>query len=317
MNGANCFLSGLAYSVGNIKPIDELAGAENASIELLNTLKSRGLRNFCEDSRTIPEMCLASAQQTLRATNLTPAQIHAVVFTSSNSDGLVADDDETALFTALHAAGFIKTRIIGLTLQACSACGEALQIACDLINDPAKKALVIVFGKKKANRLGPQANTIFSDGAASCIISADGGEFEICAIESMINTYLGSMGRTGNVQQTHGGLLDLRELSRKVCARSGVHAKAMRAFFGTNASLGHLNFMAQAAGMPHDKVYEDDVAEYGHLHSCDNLISLKNYSTKHTLNPNDHLMLTAWSSHVVSAAVLRYVGTVEPAKVAC
>ena len=110
---------------------------------------------------------------------------------------LVADDDETPLFTALHGAGFTKTRIIGLTLQACSACGEAFQIACDLINDPAKKALVIVFGKKKTNRLGPQANTIFSDGAASCIISSDSGEFEICAIESMINTYLGSIACTG------------------------------------------------------------------------------------------------------------------------
>ena len=194
-------------------------------------------------------------------------------------------------------------------MQACSACGEALQIACDLINDPAKKALVIVFGKKKANRLGPQANTIFSDGAVSCIVSADTGEFEICAIESMINTYLGSMGRAGgSVQQTYNGLLDLKELSKKVCERSGVKAKAMRAFFGTNASLGHLNFMAQAAGMPPDKIYGDDVADYGHLHSSDNLISLKNYSTKHTLNPNDHLMLTAWSSHVVSAAVLRYIG---------
>jgi 3-oxoacyl-[acyl-carrier-protein] synthase III len=308
MNGAKRFLSGLAYSVGSIKPIDALAGMENVSSELLATLRSRGLKNFCEDNRTIPEMCLASALQTLQATNLTPAQIHAVVFTSSNSDGLVADDDETALFTALHGAGFLKTRIIGLTLQACSACGEALQIACDLINDPAKKALVIVFGKKKANRLGPQSNTIFSDGAASCIVSADTGDFEICAIESMINTYLGSMGRTGNIAQTQGGLLDLRELSKKVCERSGIKAKSMRAFFGTNASLGHLNFMAQAAGMPMEKVYQDDVAQYGHLHSCDNLISLKNYSAKHTLAPNDHLMITAWSSHVVSAAVLRYVG---------
>lgn len=308
MNGTKHFLSGLAYTVGEIRPIDALAGVDSVTVELLNTLKSRGLKNFCEDSRTIPEMCLASALQTLQATNLTPAQIHAVVFTSSNSDGLVTDDDETALFAALHAAGFVKTRIIGLTLQACSACGEAFQIACDLINDPAKKALVIVFGKKRANRVGPQANTVFSDGAASCIVSSGSGDFEICASESMINTYLGSMGRKGNINQTHGGLLDLRELSKRVCEKSGMQPKAMRAFFGTNASLGHLNFMAQAAGMPLEKVYQDDVAQYGHLHSCDNLISLKNYSTKHPLAPNDHMMLTAWSSHVVSASVLRYVG---------
>lgn len=308
MNGIKHFLSGLAYSIGQVKPIDDLAGVDNVTVDLLNILKSRGLKNFCEDSRTIPEMCLASALQTLEATNLKPAQIHAVVFTSSNSDGLVTDDDETALFTALHSAGFVKTRVIGLTLQACSACGEAFQLACDLVNDPEKKALVIVFGKKKANRVGPQANTVFSDAAASCIVSAGSGDFEICASESMINTYLGSMGRSGNINQTHGGLLDLRELSRKVCEQSGVDPKAMRAFFGTNASLGHLNFMAQAAGMPLAKVYHDDVEQYGHLHSCDNLISLKNYSAKNPLAPNDHLMLTAWSSHVVSASILRYVG---------
>lgn len=308
MDGPKHFLSGLAYSVGRITPIDALAGVDSISVELLNILKSRGLRYFCEDSRTIPEMCLASALQTLEATHLTPAQIYAVVFTSSNSDGLVTDDDETALFAALHTAGFIKTRIIGLTLQACSACGEAFQIARDLSHDSTRKALVIVFGKKRSNRVGPQANTVFSDGAASCIVSSESGNFEMCASESMIDTYLGSMGRTGNVNQTYGGLLDLRELSKRVCDKSGVQAKAMRAFFGTNASLEHLNFMAQAAGVPLDKVYDDDVAEYGHLHSCDNLISLKNYSIKHTLVPNDHVMLTAWSSHVVSASVLRYIG---------
>ena len=306
---ARRFLSGLAYTVGMIKPIDVLAGVDNISPELVNTLKSRGLKNFCEDPRTIPDMCLDSALQTLKATNLSPAQIHAVVFTSSNSDGLIADDDETALFAALHTAGFAKTRIIGLTLQACSACGEAFQIACDLINDPAKRALVIVFGKKKMNRVGPQANTVFSDGAASCIVSASAGDFEICASESMINIYLGSMGRSGNVAQTHGGLLDLRELCRKVYKESGVQAKAVRAFFGTNASLGHLNFMAQAAGVPLNKVYQDDLQEYGHLHSCDNLISLKNYSNKYGLAVNDYLLLTAWSSHVLSASVLRYSGS--------
>jgi 3-oxoacyl-[acyl-carrier-protein] synthase III len=308
MNDRKHFLSGLAYTVGRITPIDALAGVDSVSLELVNTLKSRGLRHFCEDCRTIPEMCLASALQTLDATHLTPAQIYAVVFTSSNSDGLVTDDDETALFSSLHTAGFTKTRIIGLTLQACSACGEAFQIARDLGTDPARKALVIVFGKKRSNRVGPQANTVFSDGAASCIVSSEHGNFEMCASESMIDTYLGSMGRTGNVNQTYGGLLGLRELSKRVCDKSGVQPKAMRAFFGTNASLEHLNFMAQAAGVPLDKVYDDDVAEYGHLHSCDNLISLKNYSTKHPLVPNDYVMLTAWSSHVVSASVLRYIG---------
>lgn len=37
MNVVNRFMSGLAYSVGRIKPIDALAAVESVSVDLLDT----------------------------------------------------------------------------------------------------------------------------------------------------------------------------------------------------------------------------------------------------------------------------------------
>ena len=42
---------------------------------------------------------------------------------------------------------------------------RGVQLACDLAGNRAKRILLIIFGKRCANRLGPQAKAVFSDGA--------------------------------------------------------------------------------------------------------------------------------------------------------
>jgi|GEM_PF-3196706 len=304
------YLSHIGCSVGAAQPVAALAQKEKLSSDVLATFQQRGLRDYREDSRGIPEMCVASALETLAEAGLEPADVDSILIASSNSDGLVSDDDETALFTALHGAGFERARVLGLTLQACSAGGDALRVAGGLVGPGSgSPILVIVFGqKKKMSRLGPQANLVFSDGAASCLVSSGKGTFEICASEGVTNMRLGEMGRAGSIAQFQGGLIELREITRKVCEDAEVELDEIRAFFGTNAGVGHLQLMAQAAEVPLDRIYEDDVASYSHVHSCDNLISLRHFSEKNTLAPGDPFLLLAWSPHVVSASILRYRG---------
>ena len=60
--------------------------------------------------------------------------------------------------------------------------------------------------------------------------------------------------------------------------------------------------------IPSELIYADDVPRFSHVHSCDNLISLKNYADANALQPGDLFLLLGWSPHVFSAAVLRYRG---------
>jgi 3-oxoacyl-[acyl-carrier-protein] synthase III len=305
------FLSHIAYSVGAPTPIETLGEREGLSAEVLAAFRQRGLRDYREDARSLADMCVASALETLSLAELQPADVDSIVIVSSNADAMVEDDDETALFAALYRAGFERGRIIGLTLQACSAVGDALRVAGGLVESGTgdRPVLVVIFGQKqKTSRLGPQANLVFSDGAASCLVSAAAGTFEICAGETVTNTHLAEMGRGGNIAQFQGGLMELRDVTRKVCADAGIEVGDVRAFLGTNAGVGHLQLMAEAAGVPADRIYAEDVPFFSHVHSCDNLISLRNYTERHELAAGDLFLLLGWSPHVFSAAVLRYCG---------
>ena len=309
-NGTNQFISGIAYSVGTSHCIESLQESEGISPEVLGDLKGRGLRNFYQDTRSIPEMCMAAAEATLRLMDLKPEEIDVILLSTSNADWVNTLDAETALFTVFRKCGFIRTRLIGLSLQACSALGETVRIAADLVSgqDPVKRVLLIIFGRKETpSRLGPAASTVYSDGAASCIVSADKGGFEICASESLFNIHLGAMGRLGNFDQFLGGVQDLGEISRSVYRKAGIGPEDVKVLFCTNGSLVHLRVMANAAKIPSDRVYGKDVGRFAHVYSCDNLISLKNYSSEQILQPGSYYLLLGWSPHIVSGAILRCV----------
>src|SRR5262249_14764281 len=117
-----------------------------------------------------------------------------------------------------------------------------------------------------------------------------------------------TMGRGGNIAQFQGGLMELRDVAHRACEQAGVKIEDLRAFLGTNAGIGHLELMANAAGIPAEIIWSDDVSRFSHVHSCDNLISLKNYCDANELAAGDLLLLLGWSPHVFSAAVIRYLG---------
>ena len=115
------------------------------------------------------------------------------------------------------------------------------------------------------------------------------------------------MGRLGNFEQFTGGVQDLGAICKRVYEKSGTGPEHICALFGTNGSLVHLRVMANAAKVAADRVYNHDVGRFAHVYSCDNLISLKNYSAENTLVPGSEYLLLGWSPHIVSAVILRYV----------
>lgn len=312
-NTAERFLSAIAYSVGQSREIEALHESEGISSIAVADLKERGISRYCEEARSIPESCISSALETLRSASLSPRQIDIVLLATSNASWVNTLDDETALFTVFRDAGFNRTRLIGISLQACSAFGESARIAADLVvEDSTTKVLLILFGRKETpSRLGPAATTVYSDGVASCIVGSEQGGFAIAASESLFNIQLGAMGRLGNFDQFVGGVQDLGEICKRVYKKAGIGPESIRALFCTNGSLVHARVMANAAQIPLERVYTKDIARFAHVYSCDNLISLKNYATENRLSRGDQYLLMGWSPHVVSAAILRYVGSSE------
>jgi 3-oxoacyl-[acyl-carrier-protein] synthase III len=110
------------------------------------------------------------------------------------------------------------------------------------------------------------------------------------------------------MQYLEHGLEDLMEISKRVYQSSGVGPSEIEALFATNGSSTYLELMAEAAQMPVSRAYAEDVSRYGHVHSCDNLISLKSYAERTNCSAGRCYMLLAWSPYVVSASILRSNG---------
>ena len=311
MEAFRSFLSGIAYSLGSVTPIDELQETETISAESLAILKQRGLASFCKETRPTPDMCLSSVFETLGSVSLTPERIDAIVFANSYPDWNA--ENETALLTAFYQAGFGRAYIVGLTLQGCSACAAALRVASDLTKNRLiiDNALVILCGRvSDGSRLGPHATTINGDGAASCIVSSEHGQFEILASESQTNASLAGMEQSSKslTRYVRTGFLDLCEISGRALSSSGMRSSEIRALFGTNGSLMYLDLMAEATQVPPERVYKEPLATYGHVHACDNLIGLKTYCEKSEPRRGENYMLLGWSPYVVSASIIRFVG---------
>jgi 3-oxoacyl-[acyl-carrier-protein] synthase-3 len=304
-------LRGLAYATGSAHAIDDLAEREGAMPETIAALRSRGLERYCE-STSLAAMCLQSIAETLESSALSPEQIDAIVFANSSADWDEAD--EMAMNSAFHESGFGTTTIVGVMMQGCSASSTALRVAVNLIGEGSgvENVLIVLAGRVRASasRVPPGGATVFSDGAASCVVSSEYGDFAILANDNCSNTYLAA---TLDPQSTkfgryvEAGFHDLSEIARRTLKKAGVPAADVRALFGTNGSSLYPDWMAAAAQLPAANAYRSDIARFAHVHSCDNFISLKNCMEHTAFAAGDHVMLMSWSPFVLSASVLRYL----------
>jgi len=303
------FLSGIAFKAGESRPLEALIEETHSSEATLQALKANGLARFCENREPLASLCMAAAAETLELTSTRAQDIKAVVLAGSNSDAIVSDDDENNFFAALHELGITHSRVIGVSMLSCSAYADAFTAASMAIASETGPALLIVFGeRKKMSRIVAQGNMVFSDGAVSCLIGKETRGFEICASESLTDTGLGMLPRGGSLRHLGDGVRDMYYLSNRLYERSGVRPDGLRAFFGINGGITQLRIMAQAAGLPLHLAYDADIPRFAHVHSCDGLISLRNYSRDNPLRGGDNFLLMSWSPHIVCGSILRYTG---------
>lgn len=303
-------IASIAYSLGEVKTVASLEANEGIAPSVISSLKDRGLHHYCEDDRSISQMCVASIRETMASSQLAPDDIDAIVIGPSMAYWNL--DEEHALLTALNSAGFSKSQIIGVTMQACSVVASALQIARDFVNRGGRqrRVLVVVFGQRvEGDRIAPQATTLFSDGAVSCIVSRDRGNFEILATDSITDTTLATMEWSSEnfPKYFQAGVALLRKVIVSVYSQVGVKAENVAAAIGTNGSTVYLQMIGLAAGLPPAKVHKTDLARYAHVYGCDNLIGLHNRNEEAPFSAGQYVLLVAWAPLTVSACLLRCV----------
>jgi 3-oxoacyl-[acyl-carrier-protein] synthase III len=303
-------VSSICYSVGKIRPIAALLDSGVADQSTLDSLAAKGIQNFCEDSRAAHDMCMACVKDTLSESGLRASDIDAVVIGPSRAKWDLAD--EQSLLAALASIALPRTQIYGISMQACSVANAALDLARLLVlaHSKVKNVLVIVFGKNdEDSRVAPEAATLFSDGAVSCIVSSDFGNLEIVGAASVTDPALAALEWTGSNfgKYLQSGVASLHAVCESVYQQGQVAPRDIAAVFGTNGSSIYLQMIGFAAEGPGDRVYSENLSRYGHVYGCDNLIGIKDRMLAQDFDSGAHVISVAWAPNVASACLLRRV----------
>jgi len=266
------FLRGPQYVLGEIEAdyttIDNLRDKADA-YRMMPDPKLWGWGGFNRTERGLDAMAVDSGSATLRAAGLAPSSIDALVLCSTLIPG-PSEGHGRFVETVLTGIGLGDIPFYGQTLNRCVNLLAALDVASAFVAAGRYRRVLVVTTDRvaaEAERLSSYA--LFSDGAASCVVAADGDPdaFEIvsCATAQDASSLDWSKEISSDLaRQVNDSLL--RPLGMKLGDVAGL--------MHTNIFLPLVVTKERQAGFTPEQLYTDNIARLGHCFAADPLINL-------------------------------------------
>lgn len=276
------YLDHIAYCVGEARPI--------ASIEpiaqdegLLSMLTALGMDQYRHSTRSPTEMATDCVRETLESAKLAPAEVDALVYTSSsfwNRDFYGLDIGKMC-----RNIGLERVTPVGVFLAECGNLVSALRVARGLLSEDGCRHVLVVSAdacQDPQQRLVPPAVSVLSDGAASCIMGRRESSLELLGIEQRSDQrirevdnskqFVKTMSLTATgVQSAAAALLRGLELDA---------AQQIAQLIMNNYTPSVARVFATQCGVPLSRVYSETRARFGHVFAADLLINLKHYQAE-------------------------------------
>src|SRR5215216_4208093 len=179
---APVFLTGPRYVLGEIEE-DHTAivnlRERTAELRIFPRADFWGWGKIRRTRKGIASMAIESGSATLRAAAIAPASIDALVLCSTSfpegtgSHGLFVQ-------TIMSGLGLEDVDFIGVTLNSCTNLLAGLQVADAMVaSGRYSRVLLITSDRVPDETVRMEKFALFSDGAASCVVTADQGSFEV------------------------------------------------------------------------------------------------------------------------------------------
>jgi 3-oxoacyl-[acyl-carrier-protein] synthase-3 len=267
------YLHSIGQSLGEARPI---AGIEPIARDpdLLDFLHANGLRDYRLADRDPPLLATEAMRASLERSGLDPRQVGAIVWSSTSfqqrswyTDDISRQLGELGLWTAVP---------IGVTLSECGNLAASLQVAAGLVADGHRHVMVVVADRCPGpdQRLVAPSLAVLSDGAASCIVSAEPGGFELLAVAQCANHRARPEQPAGSMQVLRHNAEGMRRAATAALAKAGLEPDAVAAMITNNLASSILEMFATQAGISFARVYTDHLASHGHVYAADGLLNL-------------------------------------------
>ena len=269
------FLSDIAYTIGERRPIADIEPIA-AEPTLLDALHSVGLSHYRHSTEPPIRMAATCIQQTLEQTDTPRSDIDVIMLASSTLE--FGRFESTELLQLSERFGLTNATPIGVSAAECANFGTALHLARLLVSTGEARNVLLVttdYCDVPQKRLLPQVFSVVSDGAASCLITAEPARIEVLASTTSTNQLI----RAASDPNVIAALTRraITEAVDDILSRATIERSQVRQVITNNLNDQALRVITVAAGFDHDLCYAENVADLAHVHSSDNLINLQSW----------------------------------------
>jgi len=174
-----------------------------------------------------------------------------------------------------------------VTLGRCTTMLSAIQLANGLVAGNVYHDVLVIASDRITDEEDRFQNfAFFSDGAASCVVSAEPGELAIRAGAFVLD--VPALDSPGRVDARLG-----RTNIDAITGRSQVSAREIALVLPSNLFVPIVRMNERQSGFRPDQLYLRNIAERGHCFSADPVVNLVDSRPVDGWRPGDHLLLTS------------------------
>ncbi|WP_167473660.1 3-oxoacyl-ACP synthase [Nocardia arthritidis] len=256
------------------------------SYEMLDDAETWGWGRYFKSDRDRAELAVASARRTLSMTGCAGADVDAVILCAAEFPSSV-DCHASYCRVVLETLGLENAFVIGVTLGRCNTLLSAVHLADRLVaSGTYDSVLVIVSDRITDEERRFQQFALFSDAAASCLVTAQPGDLAIVATGSALDpSAFDAMGR-------FSGRLG-RVAADGITRRCGVRPDEISVVLPPNLFVPIVRMSEGQSGFRPDQLYLRNIANRGHCFSADPLVNLVDRQHADGTRPGEYVLLTS------------------------
>jgi 3-oxoacyl-[acyl-carrier-protein] synthase III len=291
------FLHGPRYVLGELEAdyttIEDLP-AKAAEFTMPVNPKLWGWGGIRRTERSLQELAVASGSATLRAADVEPSSIDALMLCSTRIPG-PAEGHGGFVETILTGLGLGDIPFYGQTLNRCVNLLAALDVANAFVAAGRYRRILVITTDRVAAESERMTNfALFSDGAASCVVSADplslndsdaGYEVLGCATAQQATSLDWSNELSSDLA---------RECNDRLLTPLGLKTGDIAGLMHANIYKPIVMMKERQAGFGADQLYTANISRVGHCFAADPLVNLADRAAAGEVH-GDHLYLLASS----------------------
>ncbi|MEU6559246.1 hypothetical protein [Nocardia nova] len=296
-------MSDIAYTVGERRPIADIEPIA-AEPGLLESLQQFGLAYYRHSTSTQLPIAMAATciKQTLDQSRTSPSDVDVLMLATSTLEfGRI---ENTELLQLSERYGLTNATPIGVSAAECANFGTALHLARLLVaTGEARNVLLVTtdYCDVPTKRLLREVYSIVSDGAASCLVTAEPSRIELLATATATNQLIRAASNPNAIAALTRRAI--AEVVDEVLTHAATERTQVQRVIMNNLNENSLRIMTAAAGFDHNMYYPDNIADYAHVHSADNLINLQTYLDD-GIPPNQNVLTISHAFGTWAPAVL-------------